>query len=258
VTPTASTSKEPAKIAGMFDAIARHYDTLNRVLSAGFDRRWRARTIDALQLSGRERMLDMCTGTADLALAAVSGRAGRARQVVGVDFSANMLARGLAKVRAAGLGSRVVLARGDATAVPVPDAAFDVATVAFGIRNVIDPARACREFHRVLVPGGRLAVLEFGSPQVPGLRSAYQWYFRHVLPRIGRLVSRHGEAYSYLPASVAEFPSGARFAAMLTDAGFARVEVRTLTFGIVYLYLATKQERGSGVPHADPTRPEDV
>lgn len=191
-------------------------------------------------------MLDMCTGTADLAMAAVGARGGQARHVVGIDFSANMLARGLAKVRAAGLGARVCLARGDATAMPVPDASFDVATVAFGIRNVIDPARTCREFHRVLVPGGRLAVLEFGSPQVPGLRAAYLWYFRHVLPRIGRLVSRHGEAYSYLPASVAEFPSGARFAAMLTDAGFTSVDVRPLTFGIVYLYLATKGERGHG------------
>ncbi|MCC7044791.1 MAG: bifunctional demethylmenaquinone methyltransferase/2-methoxy-6-polyprenyl-1,4-benzoquinol methylase UbiE [Acidobacteria bacterium] len=243
---TTTTSKEPAKIAGMFDAIARHYDTLNHLLSAGLDKRWRARTVDALELTGAERMLDMCTGTADLAIAAATSPRGQAREVVGVDFSAKMLGHGLAKVRAAGLQDRVYLMRGDATRMPLPDAAFDVATVAFGIRNVLDPALACREFHRVLTPGGRLAVLEFGSPSLPGLRSAYLWYFRHVLPRIGRLVSRHGDAYSYLPASVAEFPSGDAFAAILREAGFASVRHRTFTFGVVYLYLARKSGSPDG------------
>lgn len=225
----------------MFDAIARHYDTLNHLLSAGLDKRWRARTVASLDLSGRERLLDMCTGTADLAIAAVTGPGARARAVVGIDFSANMLAHGLAKVRAAGLSSRVCLARGDATQMPLPDASFDVATVAFGIRNVLDPELACREFHRVLAPGGRLAVLEFGSPAIPVLRGAYLWYFRHVLPRIGRLISRHDDAYTYLPASVAEFPSGETFKAILLRAGFVSAEFRTLSLGIVYLYLARKR-----------------
>jgi demethylmenaquinone methyltransferase/2-methoxy-6-polyprenyl-1,4-benzoquinol methylase len=241
-----TTSKEPAKIAGMFDAIARHYDTLNHLLSAGYDKRWRARTVAALGLSGRERLLDMCTGTADLAIAAVTGARGQARDVVGVDFSAKMLGLGLVKVREGRLESRVRLVRGDATRVPLPDAAFDVATVAFGIRNVLDPGQACREFFRVLRPGGRLAVLEFGSPALPGLRAAYLWYFRHVLPRIGRLISRHGDAYSYLPASVAEFPSGEAFSAILRAAGFASVRYQTFTFGVVYLYVATKTDESGG------------
>ena len=235
-----STSKEPAKIAGMFDAIARHYDTLNLVLSAGFDRRWRARTVAALDLSGRERLLDMCTGTADLAIEAATAAGGRAREVVGVDFSSGMLALGREKVRLADLDARVHLARGDATRMPLADGAFDVATVAFGVRNVSDPEQACREFHRVLKPGGRLAVLEFGSPVVPGMRTLYLWYFRHVLPLIGRLVSRHGDAYTYLPASVIEFPSGEGVAAILRRAGFESVRWQTFTFGIVYLYMATK------------------
>lgn len=235
-------SREPAKIAGMFDAIARHYDTLNHLLSAGLDRRWRARTVAALQLTGRERLLDMCTGTADLAIAAATGPAGQARQVVGIDFSVRMLAHARSKIRDAGLGAKILLARGDATRMPLPDAAFDVATVAFGIRNVVDPGQACREFLRVLRPGGRLAVLEFGSPSVPGLRTLYFWYFRHVLPRIGRLISRHGEAYSYLPSSVIEFPSGGAFMAMLRQAGFAEGKYRTFTFGVVYLYTAVKPE----------------
>jgi demethylmenaquinone methyltransferase/2-methoxy-6-polyprenyl-1,4-benzoquinol methylase len=238
-----STSKEPAKIAGMFDAIAGHYDTLNLVLSAGFDRRWRARTVAALGLSGHERVLDMCTGTADLAIEAATAAGGHAREVVGVDFSPGMLAQGHEKVQRADLGGRVRLARGDATRMPLSDGVFDVATVAFGLRNVRDPELTCREFHRVLKAGGRLAVLEFGSPVVPGMRTLYLWYFRRILPLIGRLVSRHGEAYSYLPASVLEFPSGDGVAAILRRAGFESVRWQTFTLGIVYLYLAEKAGR---------------
>jgi demethylmenaquinone methyltransferase/2-methoxy-6-polyprenyl-1,4-benzoquinol methylase len=120
--------------------------------------------------------------------------------------------------------------------------------VAFGIRNVLDPARACAEFHRLLVPGGRLAILEFGSPKLPGLRALYLWYFRHVLPLVGRLVSKHHEAYTYLPASVIEFPSGDAFTAMLTAAGFENIRYETLTFGVVYLYVARKREPGAARP----------
>lgn len=222
----------------MFDAIARRYDTLNHLLSAGLDKRWRARAVEALELSETDRVLDVCTGTADLAIEAVTGAHGHAQSVVGVDFSAEMLRHGLAKVRAAGLDARVRLVRGDATRVPVPDGRFDAAMVAFGIRNVVDTEQACREMRRVLKPGGRLAILEFGSPSIPGLRALYLWYFRRVLPLVGRLISKHHDAYSYLPASVIEFPTGEAFAAVLRRAGFGDVQHRTLTFGIVYLYVA--------------------
>ncbi|MEZ5317667.1 MAG: bifunctional demethylmenaquinone methyltransferase/2-methoxy-6-polyprenyl-1,4-benzoquinol methylase UbiE [Vicinamibacterales bacterium] len=237
---TVSTSKEPARIAGMFDAIARRYDTLNHLLSAGFDRRWRARAVRELRLTGRERVLDVCTGTADLAIEAATSRSGAAADVVGVDFAGEMLRLGLGKVRRAGLASRVHLARGDAMALPVPDAAFDAAMVAFGIRNVQDPAAGCREFFRVLRPGGTLAILEFGEPRVPGLATLYRWYFKYLLPLVGRFVSRHGEAYAYLPASVAQFPPPPTFAALLGDIGFSQVRYVSLTLGIVYLYVATK------------------
>jgi demethylmenaquinone methyltransferase/2-methoxy-6-polyprenyl-1,4-benzoquinol methylase len=233
-----STSKEPARIAGMFDAIARRYDALNHLLSAGLDKRWRRRAVRALALSGRERVLDMCTGTGDLAIEAVTASSGRAHQVVGIDFSGEMLRLARRKTLAASLSDSIQLARGDATAVPLPDGAFDAAMVAFGIRNVLDPARACDEFHRLLIPGGRLAVLEFGSPKLPGLRALYLWYFRRVLPLVGRLVSKHQDAYTYLPASVIEFPSGKAFAAMLSRAGFEDIRYETLTFGVVYLYVA--------------------
>jgi demethylmenaquinone methyltransferase/2-methoxy-6-polyprenyl-1,4-benzoquinol methylase len=181
----------------------------------------------------------MCTGTADLAIAAVTRADGQAREVVGIDFSGEMLRHGLVKVRGARLGSRIHLARGDATNVPLSDQGFDAAMVAFGIRNVVDAEAACREFRRVLKPGGRLAVLEFGAPALAGLRALYLWYFRRVLPRIGRLISKHGDAYTYLPASVMEFPTGAAFATILRRAGFASVRFETMSFGIVYLYVAT-------------------
>jgi demethylmenaquinone methyltransferase / 2-methoxy-6-polyprenyl-1,4-benzoquinol methylase len=235
-----STSKEPARIAGMFDAIARRYDALNHLLSAGLDRGWRRRAVVELALSGRERVLDMCTGTADLAIEAATSRAGAAREVIGVDFAGEMLRRGLVKVRAAGLADRVRLVRGDATRMPLPDESFDAALVAFGIRNVIDPEQVCREFHRVLRPGGVLGILEFGSPRAPLLRALYGWYFRALLPRIGRLVSSHGEAYSYLPASVETFPGPDEFCRAIRHTGFASVRYMPLSLGVVYLYLATK------------------
>ncbi len=230
--------KAPDRIAGMFDAIAPRYDLLNHVLSAGIDRRWRVRAIDALQLTGRETLLDVCTGTADVALEA--RREVRAARVIGVDFAGAMLSLGLRKVRAAGEAGRIVLVRGDAMRLPVPDASADAATVAFGIRNVLRPEVACAELARALRPGGRLAILEFGVPRLPGVSTLYLWYFKHLLPRVGRLVSGHGGAYSYLPASVGTFPPPNEFMKILRQAGFDEVQAVPLTFGIVYLYTARK------------------
>jgi demethylmenaquinone methyltransferase/2-methoxy-6-polyprenyl-1,4-benzoquinol methylase len=235
-----STSKDPARIAGMFDAIARRYDTLNHLLSAGLDRRWRRRAVRELKLTGGERVVDVCTGTGDLAIEAVAGQFGRAREVVGVDFAGEMLRLGLDKVRRAGLDAKVRLVRGDATSLPLPDAAFDAATIGFGIRNVLDPEAGCRDIARVLRPGGRLAILEFGEPWIPGVKSLYRAYFQHVLPRVGRAVSKHGEAYDYLPASVAKFPPPDVFADVIRRSGFAEVRYELLATGIVCLYLARK------------------
>lgn len=234
-----STSKEPARIAGMFDAIAWRYDRLNHLLSAGLDRRWRRRAVRELRLNDADRVIDVCSGTADLAIES-AGRDGGSGAVVGVDFSGAMLSIGLDKVRRAGLTSRVSLAQGDAMALPFADAAFDAGTIGFGIRNVADPLAGCRELCRVLRPGGRIAILEFGMPETPILAALYAWYFRHVLPRIGRLVSRHSDAYEYLPASVAAFPSGTAFVTILRRAGFRDVRCVRLALGAVYLYLAVR------------------
>lgn len=230
----------------MFDAIAPRYDLLNHLLSAGIDRRWRAAAIASLGLTGKETVVDVCTGTADLALEA--RRPGRSRasapgaaRVLGVDFAGAMLALGIRKVRASGEEGRITLARGDAMRLPVRDASADAVTVAFGIRNVQQPDVACAEMARVLRPGGRVAVLEFGVPRIPGVRRLYLWYFTHVLPRIGRLISGHTAAYSYLPASVGTFPPPAEFVTLLRHAGFTEVRAVPLTFGIVYLYVGVRR-----------------
>jgi demethylmenaquinone methyltransferase/2-methoxy-6-polyprenyl-1,4-benzoquinol methylase len=232
----AAPDKAPDRISGMFDAIAPRYDLLNRVLSAGIDRRWRAHAIRSLQLTGRETLLDVCTGTADVALQALS-----AARVVGVDFAGAMLSIGRRKAMAAGQARRVVLVRGDATHLPVADSSVDAATVAFGIRNVQRPELACAEMARAVRPGGRLAILEFGVPRIWGVSTLYRWYFTHLLPAVGRLVSGHSAAYSYLPASVGAFPPPNEFIAILERSGFADVRAEPLTFGIVYLYTGVRQ-----------------
>lgn len=223
----------------MFDAIAERYDFLNHLLSAGIDRWWRRRAIRALALTGRERVLDLCTGTADLAIAASTARPA-ARQVIGVDFAGAMLGVGRDKIASRHLQSRIALVRGDATRIPLADRSVDAITIGFGIRNVERTEAACDEMHRVLTPGGRLAILEFSIPTMPGVRQAYWWYFEHVLPRIGRVVSRHTAAYGYLPASVGAFAPPAEFVTILGKSGFVDARATRLTFGIVYLYTARR------------------
>src|SRR5215467_5015589 len=235
----ADVSKSPGKISAMFDAIAPRYDFLNHVLSAGIDRRWRARAIRSLRLTGSEGVLDVCTGTADLAMAARTATP-RAARVVGVDFAGAMLEIGRDKVERAGLAHEVTFVRGDATRIPVTDSSMDAVTVAFGIRNVEDVPAACREMRRVLRRGGRLAILESAIPTMPVIRTAYLTYFRHILPAIGRLVSRHSAAYGYLPDSVGAFATPAQLMSTLQASGFVDVAAVRMTCGIVFLYTARR------------------
>jgi demethylmenaquinone methyltransferase/2-methoxy-6-polyprenyl-1,4-benzoquinol methylase len=241
-------AKEPARISGMFDAIAVRYDLLNHLLSAGLDTRWRKRAVASLQLTGRETVLDLCTGTADLALAAMSAPQ-RARRVIGIDFAGAMLQIAQKKIAGVGTSAKAIaLVRGDATHIPLKDATVDAVTIGFGIRNVEQPRLACRESARVLRPGGRLAILEFSLPRSTVLRNSYLWYFRRVLPLIGRLISQHRSAYTYLPQSVEAFPAPEEFAQQLQGEGFGTVRATPLTFGIVYLFVAVKDRTtGPGV-----------
>ncbi len=235
---TTAPSKRPDRIAGMFDAIAPRYDLLNRVLSAGIDKRWRIQAIRSLGLTGRETLLDVCSGTADVALEA--RRTGAAARVLGVDFARAMLRIGVGKIAREGRTPEITLVQGDATNLPVLSESVDAVTVAFGIRNVERPEAACREMARTLRPGGRLAILEFGVPRIPGIAALYLWYFKYLLPKVGNAVSKHSSAYAYLPASVSTFPPPEVFCDILVAAGFTEIKAVPLTFGIVYLYTARR------------------
>ena len=236
-------AKEASRIAGMFDAIAARYDFLNHLLSAGLDKQWRKRAVEALQLTGRETVLDLCAGTADLALAAAAGERPREARHRHRFFRRDAADRQSERSTATPCSGRIDLIRGDATEIPLGDASVDAVTIGFGIRNVEDPARACREIVRVLRPGGTLVILEFSLPRSAALRRFYLWYFKSVLPRIGRLVSRHPSAYTYLPESVQAFPSPEEFSQQLRAAGFGTVRATPVTFGVVYMFVAVERPR---------------
>ena len=233
--PELPLDKKSASIRSMFADIAPRYDLLNHLLSLNVDRYWRWRTTRLVppDLSGPH--LDVCTGTGDLALA--YHRAGKGKlPVVAADFCAPMLVRGNAK--AAGTIPFLVA---DTMRLPFPDASFQAVTVAFGLRNVADTLAGLREMARVCRPGGTVAVLEFSTPRLWPLRPFYLWYFRTILPLIGRWVSRSSDfAYSYLPASVAAFPEREALAAIFAEAGLAGTTWRSLTFGIATLYWGRK------------------
>jgi demethylmenaquinone methyltransferase/2-methoxy-6-polyprenyl-1,4-benzoquinol methylase len=163
-----------------------------------------------------------------------------AQRVVGVDFSSAMLQIGKEKVCRTAEFASIALVRADATRIPLADASIDATTIGFGIRNVEQPASACREIARVLRSGGTLVILEFSLPRAPALRRIYLWYFRNVLPLVGRVISRHPSAYTYLPESVQAFPSPDEFSQQLRDAGFGTVRAVPMTFGIVYMFVAVK------------------
>jgi demethylmenaquinone methyltransferase/2-methoxy-6-polyprenyl-1,4-benzoquinol methylase len=222
----------------MFSAIAPRYDLLNRLLSAGRDRAWRREAIRLAALPLGGRLLDICAGTGDMALEAA--RRDPSCRVVAVDFSRPMLALAETKVARAGLADRIRLEQASAEALPLPAEAFDAACVAFGLRNLADRRQGLREMHRVIRPGGRAVVLEFTTPTSPALRAVYLWYFHRVLPRIGRLVSGHPTAYSYLPASVREFPDPTGLAAWMREAGFQQVTWERMTAGIVAIHVGVK------------------
>ncbi len=221
-------------IEDMFDAVAPRYDLLNRVLSLGIDRYWRSRAVRLLTDEQPTRVLDVATGTADLAIKVE--RMLHPREVVGVDLSAEMLQYGRKKLDRLGLSPRISLVQGDAEELPFPDDAFDAALVAFGVRNFEDLEGGLQGIRRVLRPGGTLVVLEFSQPRAAPIKQLYAWYSRHVLPRIGGILSPAQSAYEYLPSSVAAFPDGPDFLDRMAASGFTALRWDPLTFGIASLY----------------------
>lgn len=231
--------KELPFIQNMFNAIAPRYDLLNRLLSLRQDVVWRKQTILALQPQRNDLILDVACGTGDIALAAC--RAGTdAIKVIGVDFAPRMLITAQKKIAHAGQSADIALISADALFLPFRDAVFDAVTIAFGIRNIVDKKTALANFYRHLKPGGRLLVLELTTPSKGLLRWFYLRYFEKILPLIGAHVSRHNQAYRYLPESVLKFPTAPRFAAMMRSAGFQNVRWKPLTFGIATLFVGRK------------------
>ncbi|MEO8699484.1 MAG: bifunctional demethylmenaquinone methyltransferase/2-methoxy-6-polyprenyl-1,4-benzoquinol methylase UbiE [Kofleriaceae bacterium] len=223
----------------MFDRIARRYDFVNRVLSLGLDKGWRRRTVKALQLGDRPRVLDLATGTGDLAIDIARMTPGAT--VFGLDPSTKMLAIAAEKLARRNLLDRVSLVVGDAQHLPYASCEIDAVTIAFGIRNVPDRLAALKEMARVVRPGGRIAVLELGEPRNGFLGRAARFHTRHVVPRLGALLSGSRE-YAYLQKSIAAFPPADEFAALMQRAGLHVVEVTPLTFGACTLYVATPAE----------------
>ena len=223
----------------MFDRIAGRYDLLNRLLSLGIDRRWRRRAVAALGLPARARVLDLATGTGDLAIE-IARRHPDAR-VIGLDPARGMLAVGREKVLRRGLSGRVLLVPGRAENLPFEDRSLDGLTIAFGIRNVPDRPAALREMARVLRAGARAVILELGEPRSGLLAPLARAWVRGVLPRVGRLLSDPG-AYAWLATSMRAFPPPAEFARTMERAGLAPVEVHPLTLGVATLFVGTPAE----------------
>ena len=232
--------KSSGRVREMFAQIAQRYDLLNRLLSLGIDRSWRARATRLAPPQGEDPILDLCTGTADLALA--YWRASREpTPIVGADFCRPMLALGREKVYRAGASHRVQLIEADALRLPLPSNAFQIVCVAFGLRNLSDTDAGLREMARVCKPGGRVVVLEFSLPRRRPLKALYHVYFRWLLPRIGQTLARNAQrAYNYLPQSVAQFPQAEALAERMRAAGLGPVHLHPLSLGIVTLYIAHK------------------
>jgi demethylmenaquinone methyltransferase/2-methoxy-6-polyprenyl-1,4-benzoquinol methylase len=239
-----SVDKSASKVRQMFGEIAPRYDFLNHLLSLNVDRYWRWRTVRLLKPQGKSPILDVCTGTGDLALALFRGstkQGGKHSDVVGADFCRPMLEIAEQKAEKASATQHVQFVEADTMHLPFDTDQFQIVSVAFGLRNVADTDAGLREMARVCAPGGTVAVLEFSMPQWQPMKAIYGWYFRHVLPRIGRLFAKDkNDAYNYLPTSVGQFPQDEVLAAMMRDAGLSQVAYRPFTFGIATLYLGTK------------------
>lgn len=227
------------QVATMFDNISPRYDLLNHLLSLGIDVLWRKKAIRLLRKRqpAPVSLLDVATGTGDFALEALSLHP---KKIIGVDISAGMLEVGRQKIAKRGLGNRIELLQADSENLPFEDNMFDAVIVAFGVRNFENLQKGLKEMNRVLKPGGAVAILEFSKPRTFPFRQAYNFYFKHILPRVGRLVSKDQSAYTYLPESVQAFPDGNEFLKILEATGYTKTAWKPLTFGISAIYLASK------------------
>lgn len=238
---TVAVDKSSERVRQMFGQIAPRYDRLNHILSLNIDRWWRRTTVARLRPREGDQILDVCSGTGDLAFAFWRRTRGRA-QIVASDFCPEMLAVGREKQQRRNIAEdQLRFVEADALALPFSDNSFDIVTVAFGLRNVADTSAGLAEMVRVCRSGGRVAILEFSTPRRQPMKSLYGWYFRNVLPRIGQRLNRNqADAYEYLPQSVGEFPSYEQLAELMRTVGLRAVRFRPLTFGVATLYTGER------------------
>ena len=238
IKPYEQEGSKKEQVSKMFDNIAKRYDLLNRLLSLGIDQYWRRRAIKKLGQGSPKEILDVATGTADVAIETAQRL--QPQSIKGVDISKEMLAVGRVKVKKKGLQTVIELLDGDSEALPFPDQSFDAISVAFGVRNFENLEKGLQEMHRVLRPGGQLVVLEFSQPHIFPFKQIYNFYFQNILPLIGRITSGDQRAYSYLYESVQAFPDGPEFKKVLQKIGFAQAEHTPLTLGVCAIYSGKK------------------
>jgi len=232
-----SIASKSEQVGKMFDDISPSYDFLNHTLSFGIDNLWRKKVVSILKKEHPKSILDIATGTGDLAISLVKTNAS---QIVGVDISEGMLSVGRDKIKAKGLNSIISLETGNSEFLRFSDNSFDAITVSFGVRNFEHLNKGLQEINRVLKPGGTLVILEFSQPQTFPMKQLYNFYFTTICPFIGKMVSKNPHAYTYLHESVAHFPFGQNFTKLLKDAGFNNTAWKPLTLGISTIYTAKK------------------
>ena len=237
ITPYNSTDDKKDQVAEMFDNIAPKYDFLNHLLSMGIDITWRKKAIKIIGKKNPKAILDVATGTGDFAIEAKSLNPDR---IVGLDISGEMLNVGRVKIEKKGLSSLIEMVQADSEAMPFADNTFDAITVGFGVRNFAHLEVGLGEMLRVLKPGGQVAIIEISQPEKFPIKQVYNIYFKHVLPTVGKLVSKDARAYTYLPESVTHFAQGQEFADILTKVGYKNATSTPLTFGTASLYVASK------------------
>ena len=233
-----SGSSKKQQVAAMFDDIAVKYDFLNRFLSAGIDIGWRKKALRQLTALQPKNILDVATGTADVAIMASSIL--KPEKITGIDISDGMLEIGRQKVEKAGLKGIIELLNGDSETINFSDNSFDAVTVAFGVRNFQHLEKGLSEIKRVLKPGGKLVVLEFSKPKMPGVKTMYNLYMKIICPNIGKLISKNRSAYKYLDASIQKFPEGKNFTQILDNLGYSNTYCKPLSLGICSIYCGTK------------------
>ncbi|MDH6357206.1 bifunctional demethylmenaquinone methyltransferase/2-methoxy-6-polyprenyl-1,4-benzoquinol methylase UbiE [Parabacteroides sp. PF5-9] len=239
ILPYNETEQKGKQVQRMFDSIAGAYDQLNHTLSLGFDKGWRKKGINWLKPYNPQTILDIATGTGDLAIAMC--KALNPALIIGADISEGMMQIGQQKVDAAGYSKQIRFEVQDSLALTYADHSFDAVTAAFGIRNYEDIAQGLSEMYRVLKPGGHMMILELTTPEYFPMKQLYRIYSQTVIPTIGRLYAKEKNAYSYLPASIREFPQGKTMTELLARQGFKETQVQTFTFGVCSMYTGTKE-----------------